>query len=313
MHHHFLINPSAGKKKGQSLKEKIDRFFMTSDLSYSVEYTKPDLSVSEQSRTAALSHPEGIIIYACGGDGTIGGAAAGIAGISHASVTQIPVGSGNDFLRLFGTTSSLFSDLQAQIDGTRTLSLNLIDLGDHLLGLNVCSAGLDARINADVSKYKQLPGVSAWLAYRISLAVNFVKGLTRTMTVTLNNETHTESVTLAACCNGQYYGSNFRPVPEACPDDDMLDFLVVKQVTRRKALPLISAFEKGQWKSLGNLVRYHRGTSMTLSCDTPMPINIDGETIWKDSVTFRLSDQKVLFHLPRGAQPIWLPEESAEM
>lgn len=313
MFHYFLWNPAAGKRRQEELRRRIVAFAQGQGLDFLLEESRPDGSIAQQCRRMVMAHPEGITLYACGGDGTISAAAQGAAGLNHARITQIPCGSGNDFLRLFGDTAPRFADLSAQLGG-RDITLDLIETGPGRRALNVCSAGLDARVNADVDWYKRLPLVSAGLAYRMSLAVNFVKGLHKPMEVELDGKCLRGEVTLAACCNGQFYGSNFRPVPEASPEDGALDFLVIGPVERRHALPLIRLFESGQWRKLGDKACYVRGKRMTLRSPVPMPVNLDGETLWQREVTFSLAPDRVRFHLPEGALPVWKkPEETEEI
>ena len=50
------------------------------------------------------------------------------------------------------------------------------------LGIDVVCAGVDARIAADVDKYKNLPGVSGMGSYVLSLIENVLfRGITRPM------------------------------------------------------------------------------------------------------------------------------------
>mgnify|MGYP001705535948 CR=1 FL=1 len=67
---------------------------------------------------AAAERGEPVRIYACGGDGTLNEAVNGAAGFANAAVTNVPKGTGNDFLKIFGADyRSRFSDLAALADG----------------------------------------------------------------------------------------------------------------------------------------------------------------------------------------------------
>ena len=45
---------------------------------------------------------EPLRVYACGGDGTLNEVVNGAAGLDHVAVTNVPKGTGNDFLKIFG-------------------------------------------------------------------------------------------------------------------------------------------------------------------------------------------------------------------
>ena len=77
----------------------------------------------------------------------------GAAGHPHAAVTNVPKGTGNDFLKMFGPDyRTLFYDLEALAVGPQT-PFDLIDCNGRL-GIDVVCAGVDARIAADVHRYK---------------------------------------------------------------------------------------------------------------------------------------------------------------
>ena len=86
-------------------------------------------------------------LYACGGDGTLNEVVNGAAGHDFLAVTNVPKGTGNDFLKLFGPQyRERFSDLEALAAGPQT-AFDLMDCNGKL-GLDVVCAGVDARVAA---------------------------------------------------------------------------------------------------------------------------------------------------------------------
>ena len=67
---------------------------------------------------AARQSGEELRVFTAGGDGTFNEALTGIYGYANAAVGCLPFGSGNDFLRTFGTKEE-FLDLDAQLAGGR--------------------------------------------------------------------------------------------------------------------------------------------------------------------------------------------------
>ena len=100
----------------------------------------------------------------------------GAAGHDFLAVTNVPKGTGNDFLKLFGPRyRERFSDLEALAAGPQA-AFDLMDCNGKL-GLDVVCAGVDARIAAGVHRYKRLRGVSGRWAYLLSLAEQvFLRG-----------------------------------------------------------------------------------------------------------------------------------------
>ncbi len=119
-------------------------------------------------------------VYACGGDGTLNECVNGAAGLPNTAVTHFPCGTGNDFIRMFDNEKSRFYDLTELING-EVRPLDVIKCNDRY-AINICSLGIDARVGTDVHKYSGLPLVGGAAGYVVSLAVNYVKGVTTSLT-----------------------------------------------------------------------------------------------------------------------------------
>lgn len=92
------------------------------------------------------------------------------------------------------------------------------------------SIGLDARVGTEIARFKRLPLVTGKGAYILSLLANLMHGLSEHYVVTLESgETVDAEQTMICVCNGRWYGGGFNPVPEARPDDGLLDVLLVKR------------------------------------------------------------------------------------
>ena len=228
MDHLFIINPAAGKGRSvQQLEEDLTRLAVH----HQVFYTKQAGDACKiAERAAADGKPARL--YACGGDGTLNEVVNGAAGHDFLAVTNVPMGTGNDFLKLFGPNyRGIFSNLEALAAGPQA-AFDLMDCNGKL-GLDVICAGVDARIAAGVHKYKRLKGVSGRWAYLLSLAEQvLVWGICRPMTVSMGADHWTQEPTAILCvCNGRHYGGGFMPVADAMPDDGVLDVLRVGKVS----------------------------------------------------------------------------------
>ena len=94
---------------------------------------------------------------------------------------------------------------------------------------NILSIGLDAKIGTDMVRFKRLPLVTGKGAYILSILANILSGRSAHYVVELNGKTIDAEQTLICVCNGRWYGGGFNPVPEAEPDDGLLDVLLVKK------------------------------------------------------------------------------------
>ena len=72
-------------------------------------------------------------------------------------------------------------------------------------------------------------------------------------------------MTLICACNGSYYGGGFHPVPEARPDDGLLDFLIIKGVSRATFAKLVGEYAKGNYAKYPKYITHIRSTKMEIS------------------------------------------------
>ena len=297
MTHLFIINPAAGSRdRTKEYKQQIHRVCDAKGLSYRVEVSGAPGECKRLAREAAESG-ESYRIYACGGDGTLNEVVAGAAGYDNVEVTVFSGGSGNDFVKLFSEPKAFF-DLN-RLTECETAEFDLISCnGDY--ALNICSVGLDARIGTDVARYKRIPLLQGFRAYAVSTLVNVIKGIGEHYVVEVEGETVDAHQTMICVCNGRFYGGGFNPVPEADPTDGMLDILLVTKVSRLQVPGVIGKYKNGQYRKLSHLVRYIKAKEITIRCDKPTPINLDGELRVAQVVNMAVADKKIRFFYPKG-------------
>lgn len=300
MRHLFLINPHAGKyDRTQEMREKLRTALAGRDEPWEAAVTQYPGHGAELARAAA-ERGEPVRIYACGGDGTLNEAVNGAAGFANAAVTNVPKGTGNDFLKIFGADyRSRFSDLAALADGPQAC-FDLMDCNGRL-GIGVVCAGVDARVAADVHRYKALPLVTGMGAYILSLTVNVLfKGIARPTVVEVGGRRMEEDTSIICICNGRYYGGGFMPVGDAMPDDGVLDMLVVPRVNRRTFARLVGQYAQGRYRDYPELIYACQGQTISFSSPQELVAVVDGEVLRGRRFTVALSERKVAFFYPAG-------------
>ncbi len=144
-----------------------------------------------------------------------------------------------------------------------------------------------------------LPLVSGTGAYLLSTGVNFIRGIHEHYVVDVDGQHFDGNQTLMCIANGRYYGGSFNPVPDAEPDDGLLDVLLVRDVSRATMLRVIGKYKAGHYAQLP-------GSSATsaaggcIRCDRESEINLDGELMMSRDVTFEIAPQSIRFFYPRG-------------
>ena len=295
MKHIFIINPAAGKiDKTAEYTANIEK--SCQGLDYEIRVSKTQGDCTRIARAYAESGEE-VRLYACGGDGTLNEVVAGAAGFDNAAVSVYVGGSGNDFVKIFDDRDA-FRSLDRLLDA-ETAVFDLIDANGHL-SINICCVGLDSRIGAEMVKFKRLPFVSGSFAYILSIAANLFKGISEHYVVEVDGETIDDEMTFVCVANARYYGGGFYAVPDAQPDDGLLDILIVKKLHLWQIPNALAKYKAGRYKELGHVARHIRTDRITIRCDKDSPINLDGEIRTARNVQMKIADKKIRFFYPKG-------------
>ena len=295
MKHIFIINPAAGKAdKTAEYTAKIDA--ACRGLDYEIRVSEYSGDCTRIAREYAKSGEE-VRLYACGGDGTLNEVVAGAAGFDNAAVSVYVGGSGNDFVKIFDDRDA-FRDLDRLLDA-ETATFDLIDCNANP-AINICCVGLDSRIGAEMARFKRLPGVSGSLAYILSTVVNLFKGISEHYIVDVDGERIVDEMTFVCVANARYYGGGFYAVPDAEPDDGLLDILLVKRLHLWQIPGALAKYKAGRYRELGHIARHIRTDRITIRCDQDSPVNLDGEIRTARNVQMKISDQKIRFFYPKG-------------
>lgn len=302
MKHLFIINPVAGGRKNRSAEtaEAARGLMEKRGEDYDVYFTKGPMDACGLIREAASSGEE-LRVYACGGDGTLNECANGAAGLKNVAVTNYPCGTGNDFVRMFGEHDmELFRSLEELVDGF-IRPIDVINCGDRC-GVNICSVGFDARVGTDVHKYSGIPLIGGAAGYVVSLVANLVRGINQRMRMTLPKFSVEKKFALICACNGRFYGGGFNPVPDAMPDDGLMNILAVDALSPVQVPALIGKYAKGRYREMSRYITRYDEKRLELSSDQQFVVNIDGEAVYTDHVTFSVTHGGLNFIFPRGME-----------
>ena len=291
MHTLFLLNPTAGKADcTRTLPEQIHAAAARAGLppqDYALAVTTHAGHARELAHAAAeqtRQTGETLRIFTAGGDGTFNEALTGIYGFENAAVGCLPYGSGNDFLRTFGTKEE-FLDLDAKLAGGEVS----IDLMQTSLGLSatICAAGLDAQVAYGIPKFRRIPLCGGEVSYALSIVEQLCGHIGRRVEYTIDGEVLPVDCLMCAICNGRTYGGGFCAGPEAQPDDGWLDVFIVRKVGRLTIAKLLSMYKNGRHFRNGQLVEaakpyfiYRRAKSVSLKAIDgrgPIIATADGE------------------------------------
>ena len=92
------------------------------------------------------------------------------------------------------------------------------------------------------------------------------------------------------------------PVPEAMPDDGILDVLLIPKVSLLTFARLVGKYAKGRYRDYLQLIQDFHTTQITYRSREELITVVDGEVLRDTQFTLRLSEKKVNFFYPAQAR-----------
>ena len=243
MKHVFIINPTAGKSDSrQKIYDMAEKLRQEHGLEVQCLLTKKQGHATEIARRLCQSGEE-LRFYACGGDGTLNEVLQGAAGYDNAAVGCVPCGSGNDYVRNFGTQAQ-FLDLDAQL-AARPFTVDMIRTPQGC-GIDIYAAGIDAQVANGIPKWRRVPLCGGTTAYTLSILEAVCSTFRHRLRITADDRQMEDVYMMLAICNGQQYGGGYCAAPHASMTDGLLDVVLLKPVPRLKLPGLLGAYKKGE-------------------------------------------------------------------
>ncbi len=269
----LIVNPSAHSERAQQSLEAIRRLASGADL----RFTTRQGDARELAREAALAGAS--IVVACGGDGTVGEVANGLAG-TGAALGVMPLGTMNVFSKELGIPADLEAAWRVITAGiTREIDLPEAN-GAHFIQL--AGVGLDAQVVKETtweSKKRLGP-----LSYLISAATVAAR-TPPVLRVETDEQIREGSFVLIG--NGRFYGAKLVLFPNARPDDGRLDVIIFKNLGYFDIARYVGGVLLGHHIDLDD-VEYFQTSELRVTCEAPVPVELDGELFCDLPVRFSM-------------------------
>lgn len=312
MKHYFIINPHAGPKNSSELiLRRIEAYEEWAGLDWeSYETTAPG-DAAYYTSLLCQDHPNTPLrIYACGGDGTLNEVLSGAMGHPNVQLATYPTGSGNDFLRCFGSRGD-FLDMERLVEGKPTpvdvlkLTVGHGDDAPVRYCINVCGFGFDAHVSRIMQRIKRYPLVRGKNAYSVALVIAFLFHRRSRCSVMVDGEPFFTEEPFLFCTlnNGRYEGGGFCGAPDALLDDGLIDIFRIRPVPLSRFASLVKLYHDGKHvvdPRAASFIQFRHGTEAEISARKPMPCVIDGEVLLSDFYRVELLHNAIDFVVPKG-------------
>lgn len=278
-----IVNPTASSGKTRTWWPQAYECLIAAGLTVDFVYTEAPLHAIDLAKEAGeKGYP--VVMYV-GGDGTANEVANGLLRLPRdirPAMAALPWGSGADFPRGLGIRPGV----QKAIERLRTPRPFKIDVvTSRFFGfdgsrverafINVADAGLGGHVTERVNRSsKPLGGTVAFLWAIVS---SFWRYQNLPMTISVDRQVVYEGpVATAIVANCTHFGGGVKIAPHACPDDGLLEVVLVRDITKLDLISQLANIYRGTHVRHPK-VSLFRGTEVTVTSPCPLPLDLDGE------------------------------------
>ena len=233
-----------------------------------------------------------------GGDGTVNEVVNGIAG-ADVEIAVLPCGTGQDFGRTHGIPGDFDDAVRVALgDETRTIDLGRVELesGTTRLFANVGSAGMSGAVARRANSMTKRFGGRATFFYALTREFLAWQN-TRVVVELADGSRHEGPMHDVIVANGNWHGGGMKLAPDARQDDGAFDVVLIGDVTKLDFLTTAPKLYSGRYLSHPK-VEPLRSSSVAISADEPLPLEVDGEPIGTSPARFEVVPAALRLRVP---------------
>jgi len=294
----FLVNPAAENGAAGRRWPELAHEAASLGLQGDTRFSERPGHLTELAREAAA---DADLLVAVGGDGTVNEVVNGIAGLD-VELALIPRGTGGDFVRTFGIPRKLDRAVEVALRG-RTRA---IDLGrgryrswagedEDSYFANIASAGMSGAIAKRTNETSKALGGK--VSYAWATVAVFSRWRSDEVRVRVDGTEQAGRMHDVIVANGRYLGGGMKMVPEAEPDDGLLDVLLIGDLTKRDLLLTMPKTYRGKHLPHPKATLL-RGTTVEIDAPEPLPVELDGEQPGTTPVCFEIVPRALRLRVP---------------
>lgn len=283
-----VLNPNSNNGKAAQTWESVEPLLREGGLAFDLTRTsgpKQAITLAEQANRDGYE-----TILAAGGDGTVNEIVNGMMRASNGEATGtfgvIPIGSGNDFAKMFphpATSTSPQPDWRPAIRHILAGDTRLVDVGKVVASdqsrsgeryfANALDTGFGAQANNHAHEIPQLTGTAMYLAAVFKTLIRFTIDQVK---IDLDHKSIEQWSTMIAVANGRCIGGGFWIAPNARNDDGLFDVMVAQGLGRIGILSLLPKVMKGTHVS-DPRVQMAQSSRVVIESREPIMFETDGE------------------------------------
>jgi len=287
-----IVNPNAGKGKGKKDWEKISSLMRKEAMTFTEKFT-------EEKGHAIVLTSDGIKngfrqIITVGGDGTLNEVVNGvfsnnICPTKDISLAMIPVGTGNDWGRMFGIPNDYEKAIKIIV--SNKLMLHDIGILKYYNGkekkryfINIAGLGFESEVVRRTNRQKD-KGRNGKAIYFYNLLLSLLAYRNTKAEIIIDGEKTYADVFSINVGNGRYCGGGMRQTPNALPDDGLLDVTVINGMGKFEIIRSLNMLYDGTILNHPKVDSY-RCKNIRVTSESLIEAQADGESLGHTPVEF---------------------------
>ena len=296
-----VINPVAGSGKGLDDYPLISKLLRDNSIRCEAVFTEHKCHATELTVSAVEKGYRNIIVI--GGDGTLHEVVNGlyiqkVVSPSEITVAVIAVGSGNDWIRMYGIPTHYSEAIRAIKDGYTFLQdVAEVEYEESLYRqtrhmANVAGIGFDAVVNK-MYQHKKIKGSTGRFTYLWCLIRSFFKHKSTGVKIWVDGKLIYNNLLFSIAIGvGKYNGGGMQQLPAAIADDGLLDITMIKPVHWWHLLFRLRRLFNGTIYSIGH-VMHAQGKHIRIESSPEIPLEVDGELLGATPIEFNVLHREV--------------------
>lgn len=290
-----IVNPNAGKRRGAKDWDKISVILKKENLSFAVKFT-------ERKGHAVILTLEAISagfrkIITVGGDGTLNEVVNGVFSndvcpSKEISLALIPVGTGNDWGRMFGIP--LNYEIAVKIIRDNKMMVHDVGLVNYYDGtekkkryfINIAGLGFESVVVRKTNLQKE-KGRGGKLIYFYNLLTSLLSYNNTKAEIIIDGEIIHADVFSVNIGNGRYCGGGMRQTPDALPNDGLLDVTIINGMGKFEIIRNLKILYDGTILNHPKIDGY-KCKSIKVSSDSIIYTEADGESLGHTPAEFSI-------------------------
>jgi YegS/Rv2252/BmrU family lipid kinase len=290
-----IVNPNAGNGKGRKEWNRISALIKKAGLPFTAKFTERKGHAIDITRDAISAGFRNIVIV--GGDGTLNEAVNGVitntvCPPTHITLSLIPVGTGNDWGKMFGISTDHEKAVRIICDNKTLLhDAGLITFYNGSekstrYFINIAGLGFESVVVKKTNLQKD-KGHGGKLIYFYNLLTSLLAYKNTKAEIVIDGEIIHADLFSLNVGNGRYCGGGMRQTPRAMPDDGLLDVTIINGMGKFEIIRNLKILYDGTILRHPKIDGY-KCKNIKVTSESAMLIEADGESLGQTPAEFNI-------------------------